>query len=86
MKNTDKEIDALYKILVLYEDLTNEKSSITIESYLSYIDRLYVKWLGANRDDIYDTLKGLWELGIEAGHQRVKANVFHMINILERGK
>lgn len=82
--NKSKEIDSLYKILALYEDIDNEESPITIESYLNYIDKLYVKWVGINNSDIYNSLKGLWSLGKEAGHRRVKSTVFNMISELER--
>lgn len=83
--NKRKEIDALYKILALYEDMENGKNSINLESYLNYIDRLYVKWVGVGTSDIYDTLKGLWVLGREAGHRRVKSMVFYMIAQVEKG-
>lgn len=82
--DVNKEINSLYKILVLYEDLENDNNLITIESYLNYIDRLYIKWLGVGNSDIYDTLKGLWTLGKEAGHKRVKSMVFYMIGLVER--
>lgn len=83
--NKSKEIDGLYKILALYEDINNEESPVTIESYLGYIDRLYVKWVGIDNDDIYNTLKGLKILGQDADHRQVKSMVFHMIGIVERG-
>ena len=41
--NKNKEISALYKILVLYEEFIENKSP-NIDSYLNYIDRLYVYW------------------------------------------
>lgn len=80
-----KEIDSLYKILALYEDVEDWKSEIGIESYLNYIDRLYVKWVGIGNPEIYNTLHGLWTLGKDAGHRRVKSMVFHMIGVIERG-
>lgn len=76
-----KEIDALYKILGLYEDIGK---TIEADNYLTYVDRLYVKWLGIGNSEIYDTLKGLWTLGASAGHKRVKSMVFHMIGLIER--
>lgn len=82
--NKTEEIDSLYKILALYEDIYNDKSPITLNSYLNYIDRLYVKWVGIGQADIYNTLKGLWVLGENAGHRRVKSMVFHMISVIER--
>ncbi len=78
-----KEINAIYKILALYEDINKTEINITVDSYLNYIDRLYVKWLGIGVAEIYETLKGLWILGEKAGHRRVKSMVFHMISIIE---
>ena len=80
----NKEISALYKILVLYEEFFNNKSPINIDSYLNYIDRLYIYWLGIGEEEIYNVLKGLWKLGINAGHKRVKSSVFHMIDIINK--
>lgn len=86
IKEINNLIDSLYKILILYENVEKDNCPINVESYLNYIDRLYVKWLGFGCDEIYLTLKGLWELGETAGHKRVKSNVFHMISTLERFK
>lgn len=83
--NKSKEIDALYKILALFEDIENDKSPVTTESYLSYINKLYIKWLGIGNDDIYNTLKGLENLGAKIEHRQVKSMVFHMIGLVERG-
>ena len=79
-----KEIAAIYKILVLYEEFTNNESPINIDSYLNYIDRLYVYWFGIGEEEIYSILKGLWKLGLNAGHRRVKSLVFHMIDIINK--
>lgn len=83
--NKSKEIDALYKILALFEDIENDKSPVTTESYLSYVNKLYIKWLGIGNDDIYNTLKGLENLGAKIEHRQVKSMVFHMIGLVERG-
>ena len=32
----------------------------------------------------YSILKGLWKLGANAGHKRVKSLVFHMIDIVKK--
>lgn len=77
-----KDIASIYKILILYENLSNE--DITIDSYLNYIDRLYVYWVGVGDKEIYEILKGLWILGLNAGHKRVKSMVFHMIDVIEK--
>lgn len=80
----DKRISSIYKILALYEDIDNTESPVTEGAYLTYLDRQYVYWLGEGNADIYDLLKGLWRLGKEAGHKRVKSTVFHIIEIIER--
>jgi hypothetical protein len=77
-----KDIASIYKVLILYENLNNE--DITIDSYLNYIDRLYVYWVGVGDKEIYEILKGLWILGANAGHKRVKSMVFHMIDVIEK--
>ena len=77
-----KDIASIYKILILYENLNNE--DLTIDSYLNYIDRLYVYWVGVGDKEIYEILKGLWVLGLNAGHKRVKSMVFHMIDVIEK--
>ena len=77
-----KDIASIYKVLILYENLNNE--DITIDSYLNYIDRLYVYWVGVGDKEIYEILKGLWVLGLNAGHKRVKSMVFHMIDVIEK--
>jgi len=78
----EKEISSIYKILVLYEKINDSEENAN--SYLNYIDRLYVYWVGADEKEIYEILKGLWKLGKEAGHKRVKAMVFHMIDIIKK--
>ena len=81
--NKNKEISALYKILVLYEEFIENKSP-NIDSYLNYIDRLYVYWIGVGDKEIYEILKGLWVLGANAGHKRVKSMVFHIIDLINK--
>ena len=82
--NKEKEINSFYKILVLYEDMVKGCSGVTVDSYLNYLDKLYVKWLGTGNAEIYNTIKGLWTLGIEAEHRTVKSTVFHMIGLIEK--
>lgn len=75
----EKEISSIYKILVLYEEIEKNESLDNIDSYLNYLDRLYVYWLGIGDKEIYEIIKGLWVLGKNAGHKRVKSMVFHLI-------
>lgn len=80
----EKEIASIYKILILYENIENKENLIDIESYLNYIDRLYVYWVGIGEKEIYTILKGLWALGSNVNHKRVKSMVFHMIDIIKK--
>ena len=82
---SEKEISSIYKILVLYEEIEKNKSLDNIDSYLNYLDRLYVYWLGIGDKEIYEIIKGLWVLGGNAGHKRVKSMVFHLIDIIKKG-
>jgi hypothetical protein len=81
----EKEISSIYKILVLYEEIEKNESLDNIDSYLNYLDRLYVYWLGIGDKEIYEIIKGLWALGKNAGHKRVKSMVFHLIDIIKKG-
>jgi hypothetical protein len=81
----EKEISSIYKILVLYEEIEKNESLDNIDSYLNYLDRLYVYWLGIGDKEIYEIIKGLWILGKNAGHKRVKSMVFHLIDIIKKG-
>ena len=58
-----KDIASIYKVLILYENLNNE--DITIDSYLNYIDRLYVYWVGVGDKEIYEILKGRWSISYD---------------------
>lgn len=82
---SEKEISSIYKILVLYEEIEKNESLDNIDSYLNYLDRLYVYWLGIGDKEIYEIIKGLWTLGKNAGHKRVKSMVFHLIDIIKKG-
>ena len=77
------------KMSILYnyqfnEDVYNDNNSITEKDYIGYLDRLYVYWVGVGDKEIYEILKGLWILGANAGHKRVKSMVFHMIDVIEK--
>lgn len=80
----EKDISSIYKILILYENIENKENLVDIDSYLNYIDRLYVYWVGVGEQEIYTILKGLWLLGTNVTHKRVKSMVFHMIDIIKK--
>lgn len=81
----DKRIAALYKILLIYEDVVDKTVSTTEGEYLSYLDRLYVWASGLDNDEIAQTIKGLHELGLKSSHKTVKSVVFHMIDLIGKG-
>lgn len=82
--NRNRDINAIYKILGLYEDINKADSPVNIESYLAYLDRLYISWLGSGIYEIYNPIKGLYILGGEATHQQVKSTVFNLIEHIEK--
>ena len=47
----EKDISSIYKILILYENIDND---LKVDSYLNYIDRLYVYWVGVGEKEIYE--------------------------------
>lgn len=81
----EKDKSGIFKILYIYEDAINENKEVSEHDYLTYLDRLYIKYLGKDNEEIYATLKGLHKLGIKASHKSVKSVVFHLIDLLEKG-
>ena len=55
---------------------------ITEKEYLSYLRRLYVRYLGRGNAEVYNTIKGLQKLGRNAGHDLVRQTVFHLISLV----
>ena len=53
-------IDEIFNVLVQYEKAIDDNdTSATLDSYLSYVDKLYVRYFGQNHSDISAYLKGL---------------------------
>ena len=76
----DRRADEFYKILGLWEDAV-QKRTIEKDSYLKYLNRLFVKYYGLDKQEIYALIKGLYELKDNAGHETVKSVVFHLIEL-----
>lgn len=76
----NKHADEFYKILGLWEDAF-QKQTILSDSYLGYVNRLYIKYLGLANKEVYSLLKGLYDLGDKASHKDIKSIVFHLIEI-----
>lgn len=76
----NRRADEFYKILGLWEDVF-QKRTIEKDSYLKYLDRLFVKYYGLDKQEIYALIKGLYELKDNAGHETVKSVVFHLIEL-----
>ena len=79
-----QDINAIYKILGLYEDIEKVDSPVDLESYMVYLDRLYIQWLGSGMSEIYNSIKGLYILADKATHKQVKSTVFGIIEILNK--
>ena len=76
----NRHADEFYKILGLWEDAF-QKRTIEKDSYLKYLNRLFVKYYGLDKQEIYALIKGLYELKDNAGHETVKYVVFHLIEL-----
>ena len=76
----NRRADEFYKILGLWEDAL-QKRTIEKDSYLKYLNRLFVKYYGLDKQEIYALIKGLYELKDNAGHETVKSVVFHLIEL-----
>ncbi len=79
-----KIISAIYKILLLFEDVADSKTRITEQDYLKYLERLSIRFTGREDEEIVDIINGLIKLGTNLSKQSVKSVVFHMINIIEK--
>ena len=79
-----QDINAIYKILGLYEDISEADSPVDLDSYMTYLDKLYIQWLGSGVSKIYNSIKGLYILGGEANHKQVKSTVFGIIETLNK--
>lgn len=78
-------ISAIYKILLLFEDVLDDENEITEEDYLKYLNRIYIRFAGKGNEEIVDMLRGLYMVGLEPSHDTVKSAVFYMINLIEKG-
>ena len=79
-----KHIDEIYNVLIQYEKITELDSGVDEETYKGYLNRLWVWYNGFGNEDIANSLKGLYVLGVEADHKTVRRTVFHIINLLKR--
>lgn len=82
-KNRLKRIGSIFLILVQYEKIGID-SSVTEETYVKYLERLYVKFTGYGNEDIIYSIKGLMILGKQATYSMVRTTVFHMIETLSK--
>lgn len=76
-------IDDLYKILIFFEKVGDPNSKIDKESYLKYLDKLYVVYRGYDNEKIYEPINGLRKLGMDIEHDLVRSIVFDMIRVIE---
>lgn len=79
-----KMIKNIYKVLLLYEDVQNPGTLVSETDYLSYLNRMYV--LFSKNSEITQYLNGLIGLGMKATHSNVRATVFYMIKIIDKGE
>ena len=82
--NKSRLISAIYKILLLFEDIADPNSKITEQDYLKYLDRIYIRFKGREDEEITDLIKGLIKLHNQLTQVEVKSVVFHMIEVVEK--
>lgn len=80
----NKTVDAIYKILPLFENVKQTGSEMLLENYLAYLNRVSVYFLGENDEQIYRNIRGLEKLGCEAEIEQVRRVVFHMIGLVKK--
>ena len=83
MLTKSKMIQYIYKVLLLFEDVQDVNSEVTESDYRSYLNRMFV--LFSKEVEITQYVSGLIDLGAEATHANVKASVFHMIKLIDKG-
>lgn len=83
MLTKSKMIQYIYKVLLLFEDVQDINSEVTESDYRSYLNRMFV--LFSKEVEITQYVSGLIDLGAEATHANVKASVFHMIKLIDKG-
>lgn len=79
-----KRIDSIFYILVQFEQMMDDNTDVTEETYRNYLDRINVWYLGRGNEDIGYAIEGLKKMGKTATHDTVKRMVFHIINILNK--
>lgn len=82
----EKRINEIFNVLVQFEKISELESGVTEDTYKRYVDRLYVYYMGDGNEEVYNLLKGLYELGANASHKVVKSTVFHIITRIQRGE
>lgn len=81
--NKKEKIDSIFNVLIQYEKIF-DNGNVTNETYINYLDRLYILYLGLENKEIAYLIKGLYNLGNKASHSSVKRTVFHIINLIEK--
>ena len=76
----DKSVDAVFKILPLFEMAKAKMSEDYIQSYVNYLSRVYIQVLGMENIAWAQMINGLMELGMSEDHAQVKRIVLHLTN------
>ena len=77
-------IDSIFYILVQFEQMMDENTDVTEETYRNYLDRINIWYLGRGNEDIGYAIEGLKKMGKSTTHDTVKRTVFHIIDILNK--
>lgn len=80
------EINRIWKVLKIFENMQDDNHTADINDLHTYLERLCVKLLGENDNDIYSLMKGLCrtiEIEHDVTHKIVRGIVFDAIEIIE---
>ena len=85
MQVTKKQkIDSIFYILVQFEQMMDDSTDVTEDTYRNYLDRINVWYIGYGNEEIGYAIEGLKKIGKNASHDTVRRIVFHIIDILDK--
>lgn len=85
MKVTKKQrINSIFYILIQFEQMIDDSTDVTEDTYKNYLDRVNIWYLGRGDEEIGYAIEGLKKMGKNATHDTVKRIVFHIISLINK--